>query len=75
MKLDTALQYVIVVLSLAAIYLVAQPGPAMKWGFVVGLISQPFWLTATWRQRQWGMFTVSLFYVPAWITGIANNFF
>jgi hypothetical protein len=72
---DIVLQIAIAVLSFAAIAMVASTGPLHRWGFVIGLISQPLWLLATWRARQWGMLVLSVFYFVVWIQGIANRFF
>lgn len=72
---DLVLQIAIAVLSLLAIAMISSTGPLHRWGFVIGLISQPLWLLATWRARQWGMFVLSIFYLVVWIQGIANRFF
>jgi hypothetical protein len=72
---DLILQVSIAVLSLLAIAMISSTGPLHRWGFVIGLISQPLWLIATWRARQWGMFVLSIFYLVVWIQGIANRFF
>jgi len=72
--LDHVLQALLLVTSAAAIWLVAQTPPLQAWGYVVGLASQPFWLAATWRARQWGMFLLAFFYIGAWTTGIVNHF-
>jgi hypothetical protein len=72
--IDVVLQIAIAVLSFAAITMVASTGPWHRWGFVLGLISQPLWLIATWRARQWGMLALSVFYFGVWIQGIANRF-
>lgn len=72
--LDGFLQLAIAVLSLAAMAMIASTGSWHKWGFVVGLISQPFWILATWRARQWGMLTLSVLYVFVWIFGIGSRF-
>ena len=60
----------------AAIYLVGlEPtNPYQKYGYVVGLISQPFWLYATYKEKLFGMFALSVFYTYAWIVGIINHF-
>lgn len=73
---DALLQAAILVFSAIAIWLVAQPahGPLMRWGYVVGLVSQPLWFIETWRRRQWGMFALSIFYAGAWAQGIHNHF-
>jgi hypothetical protein len=69
-----ALQAAILVVSLTAITMVSSTGPLHRWGFVVGLLSQPLWLLATWRARQWGMFVLAIFYVGVWTQGILNRF-
>lgn len=72
--LDGFLQLAIAVLSVTAMLMIASTGPFHKWGFVVGLLSQPFWIAATWRARQWGMFALSMIYVFVWIFGIGSRF-
>jgi len=71
---DSALQIALAVLSIVAAYLVASDGPWQRWGYVVGLTSQPFWFVATWRARQYGILLVAIFYTGAWVQGIANRF-
>ncbi|MCK5600499.1 hypothetical protein KAR91_01450 [Candidatus Pacearchaeota archaeon] len=72
-KLD---QVGLLLFGAAAIYLVGlEPSnPYQKWGYVVGLISQPFWLYATYRDEQWGIFYLSIFYTYSWSAGIYNHF-
>jgi len=78
---DWLLQLGILILSLAAITMVATTGTLHRWGFVVGLASQPFWIAALWRARSpagtrmWGMFALSIVYCAIWIFGILNRFF
>lgn len=77
---DWLIQCAIFVLSLAAIAMVASTGSLHRWGFVVGLLSQPFWIAALWRARSpggarlWGMFLLSCIYCAVWIFGILNRF-
>lgn len=77
---DVAMQWAIAVLSIAAIAMIATTGPLHRWGFVVGLASQPFWIAATWRARNpsgdrlWGMIVLSCAYVFVWILGIGERF-
>ena len=61
----------------AAIYLVGldPTNPLQRYGFIVGLISQPFWLRSSFKSRQIGVFCLSIFYTYAWIVGIINNFY
>lgn len=77
---DALLQCAIAILSLAAITMIATTGPLHRWGFIVGLASQPFWIVATWRARSpngdrlWGMFVLSCCYFFVWILGIGERF-
>ena len=45
-----------------------------KWGNVVGLIGQPFWLFTTFRKEQWGIFLLSILYTLNYIYGICKWF-
>jgi hypothetical protein len=72
MTLDTISQIAISILSVTAIALVARKN---KWGFVVGLVSQPFWLWTSYVNKQWGVFLVSIIYVFSWAYGIYVWFF
>lgn len=67
-------QVAIAILSLLAIAMISSTGGFHRWGFVVGLASQPLWIHATWRARQWGMLLLSIGYVGVWISGIAARF-
>ena len=65
-------------LSLAAVWMIGRPygSDLVRWGYVVGLASQPFWIYSTWvaRPRPWGMLVLSLLYLAIWVEGIANHF-
>lgn len=75
-RLDFGLQVAIAALSIAAAYMVASTDPQLqRWGFVVGLVSQPFWILAAVRAHHYGVVLVAIFYTGAWIQGIANRFF
>lgn len=73
--IDFLVEAMIVVLTLAALWLVTAAGPYARWGNVVGLASQPFYLAATWRANRWGMFIVAAITCGIWARGIANSFF
>ncbi len=62
-------QWLIALLGLPALLLVMEAGEGTRWGVLLGLASQPFWVWATWRQRQWGMFALSLAYCLVWGRG------
>lgn len=69
---DIISQIAIVILGSSAIILVAKKN---KWGFVLGLASQPFWLVTSFINEQWGVFFVSLIYFGSWALGVYEWFY
>lgn len=65
-------QLAIFLLSSASIWLLSNPDPGI-WGYILGWASQPFWIFATLRSRQWGMFAFSLVCGTFWLRGIVNH--
>ena len=66
----------IIVFGVAAIWLVGLKDPKlMRWGYVCGILSEPFWLWSTWQAEQWGIFALAIFYTVSWINGLRNHFF
>lgn len=70
--LDLIAQIGIAVFGIFAIILVARKN---KWGFVLGLLSQPFWILTSYLNKQWGVFLLSLIYCGSWSYGIYEWFF
>ena len=70
--LDQISQFALFFLSVSAIILVARKN---KWGFVLGLSSQPFWLYTSYANDQWGIFLNSIVFTGTWIYGIYRWFF
>lgn len=69
---DAISQFGIVIFGLSAIFLVAKKN---KWGFVIGMISQPFWFYTSWYHKQWGAFLLSFAYLLNWVFGIYEWFY
>lgn len=69
---DNVSQVLVAILGLLAINLVSADN---KWGFVVGLISQPFWLITTYVHKQWPIFILSIGYAASWAIGVYVRFF
>lgn len=69
---DNISQIAITILSATAIILVAKKN---KWGFVLGLASQPFWFVTSLINQQWGVFIVSIIFTGSWMLGIYEWFF
>ncbi len=70
--LDLISQIGIAVFGIIAIILVARKN---KWGFVFGLMSQPFWLISSFINKQWGIFILSIVYAGTWAYGFYNWFY
>ncbi len=69
---DTIAQIGVTIFGVTAIILVAKKN---KWGFVFGLLSQPFWFITSFINKQWGVFFLSIVYTFSWIFGIYEWFF
>ena len=65
-------QIAIFALGTSAIVLIAKKN---KWGFVAGLLAQPFWFITSYTHEQWGVFFVSFIYLGSWLLGIYEWFF
>jgi hypothetical protein len=50
--------------------LFAQKPKIQKWGFIVGLSAQPFWIMETFSKEQWGIFLISWWYAFSYCLGI-----
>lgn len=73
--MDLISQIAIVVFSCSAIWFVGRLEHWSRYGYILGLISQPFWFWALIKSKQWGMFVVSLCYTYSWCQGIYNHWF
>ena len=71
MNWEALAQWAVAILGGLAIWLISddRDPDRLKWGWTAGLISQPFWLYATWKSGQWGMFALSVWYLYAWGKG------
>lgn len=72
LSLDVIVQIGITLFGITAIILIAKKN---KWGFVFGLLSQPFWFITSFVNKQWGVFFLSIIYFFTWLFGIYEWFF
>ena len=65
----------IFILGVLAIILVGlEPtNPFQRYGFVLGLLSQPCWIYFAIRTKAYGILCLSLIYTVSWINGINNH--
>ena len=69
---ENIVQLSIMIFGGIAIYLISLKRKCRRWGYIFGLISQPFWIYTTFKNNQYGMFILSLWYTYSWINGIYN---
>lgn len=44
----------------------------MRWGYIFGLASEPFWFMTAWNNRQWGVLVLVVIYTYCFTRGIWN---
>lgn len=72
--LTTISQAGIFVFGCSAIWFVGRKDlKTRRWGYVLGMLGQPFWFMATIPTKQWGMVAVSVWYAYAWGQGLYNH--
>jgi hypothetical protein len=63
-------QFAILLFSCSSIW--ALSGKRYLLGFILGLCGQPFWIYTSFKNDQWGVFLVSLWFTGNHIRGIIN---
>jgi hypothetical protein len=61
--------------SCLSIWMIQRKEDWSKWGFVIGIIGQPFWIYTTYSAKQWGILAVSIWFLYCYIQGISKRFF
>lgn len=70
--IDTISQYAIMLLGPAAIWVVGWRGKYRRWGYIIGIICQPFWFITLYCNEQWPVFVVAFLYMFSWLQGLWN---
>ena len=63
----------IAIFGCSAIFLVGCKGRIRRYGFLFGLLGQPFWFYSAWKAEQWGIFVLAFWYTFSWANGLKNN--
>ncbi|MEP7367728.1 MAG: hypothetical protein ABI972_31090 [Acidobacteriota bacterium] len=64
-------QAIIAICGVLSVFMSQSPNfDARKWAPIVGLVAQPFWLFASWKAEQYGIFLLSFVYAAGWMRGI-----
>lgn len=70
------LQLTLAVLSLLALWMLTSDNALMRrWGSVMGLASQPFWLWATLDSEQYGIFFIACVYTARYAYCVRRDFY
>ncbi len=70
--MEAVAQAWIAVLGGLAVWLVGSSGPWRRWGYVLGLASQPAWIWTAVRHEQWGILALAVWYTLGWARGLRN---
>ncbi len=73
MSIDTISQFGVIIFGGSAIWVLGRREYWNRWGYIIGLCSQPFFLYTTFVNSQWGLFVLSIFYTYSWVQGIYNH--
>lgn len=74
MNLDVLAQVGITLFGVGAVFLVGLKNPQRaRYGYIAGLIAQPFWCYMLWHNEQWGILPLVLFYGYSWANGLRNH--
>lgn len=67
-------QFGILLFGCTAIWLVGRLESWRRWGYVCGLLSQPFWFWMLYDDKNCFVLGVSFLYLYSWIQGFRNHF-
>ncbi len=73
--LDYISQVGVFIFGATAVYLITRKDKWMRWGYIAGWLSQPFFLYTAWHNGQLGIFLLAVFYWIQWTKGIYNYFY
>jgi|SRR6185437_2304534 len=64
-----ATQLGILVFGCTAVWLIGRPESWRRWGYILGLCSQPFWFYMSYKQGEWGVLILTGLYAYSWAQG------
>jgi len=70
--LEIISQIIICACGASSVWLVARLDKWKKYGYIAGILAQPFWMYTTLSHKQYGISILSLWYSYSWGLGIYN---
>ena len=70
--IDILIQTCLAIFGISAIFLLGTKGKWRRYGYIAGMLSQPFWFYTMIKTKQWGIFILCIFYFLSWCLGIYN---
>ena len=70
--MDLICQIWIIICGCASIWFIGRVESWKKWGYLIGLCSEPAWVYTTVKHEQWGILLLTIWYAYAWWQGIYN---
>lgn len=72
MSIDLA-QLGILLLGPSSAWCLNQRGTAHRWGYLLALLSQPFWFWMAFQHGQWVLILLGLWYTYCWTRGVWHH--
>lgn len=66
------IQVMIFIFGASGIWFVSRKEDWKRWGYILGLMGQPFWFYSALTNEQWGILALTAFYTYSWSQGIFN---
>ena len=65
-------QIFIMIFGASAIWFVSRKEDWKRWGYILGMLGQPFLIYESYTNEQWGILLMTLVYAYSWMQGIWN---
>jgi len=70
MSFDVISQALLLLSGGSAIWFLSRKEDWKRWGFIIGILGQPFWLYSSYMNELWGIFLLTIFYTYSFAQGI-----
>jgi len=69
---DIICQTWIIVFGVTSIWFLGRTEDWKRWGYILGLLSEPAWIYTAIKNEQWGILILAIFFIYGWLQGIFN---